>query len=47
VGLGWEHPLGNRVIRLGARWQQGLTDIGKFDPVVRVNSASATVGMLW
>lgn len=47
VGLGWDRSFAAHVLRLRLRWQQGLTDVGKFDESVRVTAATATVGLLW
>jgi hypothetical protein len=46
-GLGWDRPLGAQTLRVRARWQQGLVDIGKFDEPVRLGSAELTLGLLW
>lgn len=47
AGAGWDHRLAGHVFRARLRWQQGLTNVGKFDDPIRVSAASAQVGLLW
>lgn len=46
-GLGWDHPYGSHVFRARLRWQEGLTDMAKFDRSWRMRSASAALGLLF
>jgi hypothetical protein len=47
AGAGWDHPVDAHTLRLRVRWQQGLTDIGKYDTTIKLYGATATLGWLW